>query len=404
MKNYKYIILGAGPSGLAFARTLKDLGEDSFLLLEKETEPGGLCRSVDVDGSPLDLGGGHFLDVKSREVLDFIFRFMPQSEWREFRRDSKLLLKGAEVDYPLEAHIWQLPIDSQIDYLESIAQAGCARGLALPDTFEEWISWKLGEKIAAEYMLPYNRKIWSVDLNTLGTYWLNKLPDVSFRQILQSCLERRGYGTIPAHGKFLYPAVHGYGEVWKRIGGSLEGHLLTSTPVTSVDLTSRTVNGSFQAGKIISTIPWSVMANVSELPDGINKLVGSLQHSSIDIDYVAATKPTSAHWIYEPDESISYHRILCRSNFCSGSRGYWTETNSARNANESGWRHHNEFAYPINTVDKPRVISEIASWAELNGILCMGRWGKWEHMNSDVAVAEGISAAKNLVEHEGRLS
>ncbi len=51
-----------------------------------------------------------------------------------------------------------------------------ARGL------RRWIRWKLGERIAEEYMLPYNRKIWSVDLDSLGTYWLYKLSDVSFRK------------------------------------------------------------------------------------------------------------------------------------------------------------------------------------------------------------------------------
>ena len=67
MNNMKYLILGAGPAGLTFARMLKDRGENSFVVLEKEAEAGGLCRSTEVDGSPFDIGGGHFLDVKSRQ-------------------------------------------------------------------------------------------------------------------------------------------------------------------------------------------------------------------------------------------------------------------------------------------------------------------------------------------------
>ena len=43
MEHVKYLILGAGPAGLAFARTLKDLGEDSFLILEKERPAGAFA-------------------------------------------------------------------------------------------------------------------------------------------------------------------------------------------------------------------------------------------------------------------------------------------------------------------------------------------------------------------------
>lgn len=36
----KYLILGAGPAGLSFANRLQQLGETSFLVLEKESEGG----------------------------------------------------------------------------------------------------------------------------------------------------------------------------------------------------------------------------------------------------------------------------------------------------------------------------------------------------------------------------
>jgi protoporphyrinogen oxidase len=205
MEHFRYIILGAGPSGLAFAHTLKSLNVTSFLIIEREAEAGGLCRSVDVDGSPLDIGGGHMLDIKKRDVLNLLFQFMPRSEWEEYARISTIKIRNKEIDFPLEANLWQLPIEDQINFLESIAQAGCVSGEAKPEAFEDWLTWKFGVCIAKEYLLPYNRKLWSIDLNELGTYWLAKLPDVSFREVLRSCLERRPYGLLPAHANFLYP-------------------------------------------------------------------------------------------------------------------------------------------------------------------------------------------------------
>ena len=299
-----------------------------------------------------------------------------------------------EVDYPLESNLWQLPVIDQVDFLESIAQAGCVRGLPIPESFEDWISWKLGARIAEEYMIPYNRKIWSIELNKLGTYWLFKLPNVSFRETLQSCLECKPFGSVPAHGIFLYPKQHGYGEVWKRMGQALGDHLLTSTPVTTLDIATRVVNGQFKATQIVNTIPWTIWPKIAEVPEEVKRHISKLAYTSINVDYYPHNLQTEAHWIYDPDERIAHHRILCRSNFCKGTRGYWTETNSRRAKGESVWRYFNEYAYPLNTKDKPAAVAHICQWAELNGIISLGRWGKWEHMNSDAAVSLAISMAK----------
>ena len=136
MNHVRFCILGGGPSGLTFAARLKEAGISSFVLLEKENEAGGLCRSTQVDGSPLDIGGGHFLDVRKQAVLDFLFQFMPRSEWNEHTRVSKIRLRGREIDHPLEGNLWQLPVSDQIDFLGSIAQAGCVSGRPQPEKFD----------------------------------------------------------------------------------------------------------------------------------------------------------------------------------------------------------------------------------------------------------------------------
>jgi len=121
MDKYAYIILGAGPSGLSIAHSLIKSGcpRKDILVIEKEPEAGGLCRSKIIDGAPLDIGGGHFLDVRNTEVLNFIFDFMPRVEWMQYERVAKIRLHNQEIDHPLEANLWQFPVDVQIKYLES---------------------------------------------------------------------------------------------------------------------------------------------------------------------------------------------------------------------------------------------------------------------------------------------
>jgi len=400
MRDRDYLILGAGPSGLTIAHSLLKGGiaPDRLLVLESEDETGGLCRSEMVDGSPLDIGGGHFLDIRKKEVLDFLFQFMPAGEWDTYSRVAKIRLRGQEIDHPLEGNLWQFSKDDQVDYLESIARTGSVAGNPMPESFEAWVRWKLGDRIAGEYMLPYNRKIWSMDLERLGTYWLYKLPDVSFRDTLRSCLEGRPFGALPAHGTFLYPKKSGYGEVWRRMGRRLGDSLRVNTPVTGIDVENRIVNGEFRARKIISTIPWTLWPRMADAPGEIAASINELVSIPIDVDYFPDNTAGNAHWIYEPREDISYHRILPRHNFCPGSHGYWTETNASRSGSAAHFRHRNEFAYPVNTKGKPAAVQRILAWAEAKGIVGAGRWGTWEHMNSDVAVSEALALACKLLQ------
>ena len=401
MINVDYLVLGGGVSGLSFAARLKQSGINDVIVLEKENEVGGLCRSMNIDGSPLDIGGGHFLDMRNSRVLEFLFQFMDLGKWNKFSRISKIDSPYMTIDYPYEANIWQFPIDVQVEYLKSIASAGCNTGQKMPEKFSSWIEWKLGRKIAEDYMLPYNKKIFSMDLDELGSYWLYKLPDVSFEDTLRSCLEHEPAGRLPAHGEFYYPKNHGYGELWLSIGRYLGDSVKTGVTIEQVDFENKTVNGEFRANKIINTVPWHELSGNSDMPASIAVLVSDLRYSGIDVDYHSKSLESDAQWIYVPDIETPHHRKLLRSNFLPGSRGYWTETNSLRNVGNSEFRHTNKYAYPVNTINKPAQIKNVLDWAAVKGVYGLGRWGEWEHMNSDVAVARAIDLAISMINGEG---
>lgn len=399
MRDFKYVILGAGPAGLSFARRLLDAGESSFIVLEKEATAGGLCRSAQVDEAPLDIGGGHFLDTRRSKVLEFLFRFLPRSEWREFQRISEIhLASGHVLDYPIEANLWQLPIDEQVSYLESIARAGGHAADAKPERFIDWIRWKLGDRIAASYMIPYNRKMWGDSFEELGTHWLEKLPSVSFADTLRSCLERRPLGGLPGHATFFYPKSRGYGDLWLRIAESLGDRLRERCAVESVDIETKVVNGAFRGDILINTIPWPMWLKASELPGQIEAEIRELKHTSVAVEYHGETLPSKAQWIYAPCETLPHHRMLVRHNFLPEvGRGYWTEANLTRFKPSTRWHHVNEYAYPINTQKKPAAIRTILAWAAEKRIIGLGRWGEWEHMNSDVVVERGMTLADELL-------
>lgn len=395
----KYLILGAGPSGLTLANALRKKGEDSFLVLEQEEVAGGLCRSVPVDGSEFDIAGGHFLDVRRPEVVDFVFGFMPQEEWNIFDRDSRIFVHETYVGHPFEANIWQFPEEIQRRYLDSIQKAGCNQNEPMPQKFMDWITWKLGEEIARNYMIPYNQKLFGEALDELGTYWLEKLPNVSYEETLQSCKEHRAYGTQPGHAKFYYPKKYGFGEAFRRMADALGDRIQYGVKISQLDCANLRVNGEYEAECIINTVPWTAIEQIEGLSDATLEKIKSLKHTGVTLDYYPEKMDTPAQWIYYPDEKLVYHRILVRHNFLPGAKGYWTESNIDRRKGKdmkSMEHFDNEYAYPLNTIGKNELMQEVLAETSEKGVIGLGRWGEWQHYNTDVVIERALRLAEKL--------
>lgn len=394
----KLAIVGAGPCGLSLACALLKRGFGDFVVLEKEAEAGGLCRSRIVAGSPIDIGGGHFLDVRRPVVTNFIFDFLPENEWNQFNRDSRIAIHGQTIGSPFEANIWQLDESHQKRYLADIAAAGCNTGVPMPLKFTDWIYWKLGKGIAEDYMLPYNRKMFGNDLDALGTYWLDKLPSVSYEDTLRSCKEHNPHAIQPGHAVFYYPKAFGIGETWRRMGEALGNRLILGESVTNMNVRSRTINGHIEADVVVNTAPWPAFEQIDGLSPKARATISSLKHTSVDVDYMPETLDTPAQWIYLPDPDIPEHRLLVRSNFAPGSRGHWRETRRERNVplRPGDFRHSSEFSYPLNTIGKNEAMAALLAETAASRVFGLGRWGEWQHYNTDVVVERALAFANTF--------
>jgi len=138
---------------------------------------------------------------------------------------------------------------------------------------------------------------------------------------------------------------------------------------------------------------------LTRLPEAVSSAIAQLEYTTVHVDYRPNDLPSPAHWIYEPDESVSHHRQLLRHNFVAGARGHWVETNARRAGVPEVARFVNEYAYPVSTVGRAAALTTIVDWARTQGVLPLGRWGTWEHINSDVAVERGLAAAKQSLEN-----
>ena len=61
-----------------------------------------------------------------------------------------------------------------------------------------------------------------------------------------------------------------------------------------------------------------------------------------------------------------------------------------------GFKYINEYAYPLNTIDKPQAIEAVLKYARSRNVYGLGRWGEHSHYNSDLVVELSMKLAEEL--------
>jgi len=106
MTKERILILGAGLSGLSAAWHLQRLNKEC-LVFEKESEPGGLCRSKTVSGFTFDYCG-HLLHFRSAYTLGLIKNLF-QENLIEHKKSAWVYSYNRFTRYPFQANLFGLP-------------------------------------------------------------------------------------------------------------------------------------------------------------------------------------------------------------------------------------------------------------------------------------------------------
>ena len=407
---YDYIILGAGITGLTLMKKLRQKGY-SVLTLEAENEAGGLCRTIYVDGHACDIGG-HFFQTKFPDVEEFVFSCFPREKMYKIDpRISKISIEGTDIDYPLESNLWQFPVDKQIEYLISVIRNGEALGKPEPKNYEEWIRWKLGDKICDGYLIPYNIKLWGIEPVEMDVDWLYKIPRIEVTDVLRYSLERKqDVEKYPCHNRPYYPTSGGYGRVMESIAKDENPLIKFNTYVNKLRFDenedSWIVNEAFKAKNVITTIPWPVLYEAMERPNVIKEQMTKIKYNKVVVSlFETDDNPTNYHWRYRPEMTQQHHRELYISNFVKDNKNYgvFTETNSDRfDPERLTFNGRNLFnyttpaAYPLPLIGRTKAIDEILAYFKSKRLFGIGRWGEHQHHNHDVCMKHALDFVRAL--------
>jgi len=338
INHQKFVILGAGLSGLCAAYFLQTAGLNDFTLLEKNRTVGGLCRSHTVDGFTFDYTG-HLLHSHNPFVINFIKKIL-KSNHIEHRRNSAVVMPNAFIPYPFQFNLSYLPDKIKNECVSGfIKSCNRARHIKIHksdksellkkssesdkcDNFDNWLKMYFGRGIYKYFMKPYNSKFWRTALNTITTDWFDKyIPQPTLEDILKSSTSKN-YEYSGYNSNFYYPLKNGIGALINGIQKHISQRaLITECDIQKIDIRQKKIysnRGVFCYEYLITTIPLPeflcLIANSRTQTDSLSR---SLDYVSVyNINYGLETKINNPyHWLYFPDKTRFFYRIGFYHNF-----------------------------------------------------------------------------------------
>jgi protoporphyrinogen oxidase len=208
MNSKRIVIIGGGPTGLAAAYRLHELGYENWTLYEKSDYVGGhACSHVDDHGFVWD-EGGHVI-FSHYPYFDKLVDDMLGPEENQLIRESWIIKENSWIPYPFQNNLRYLPKSLQVSCLLGAAKAAAKRNPQECSHFRDWILATFGEGIAEAFMFPYNSKVWTTPLEEMSKSWIGeRVSVVDFKRLLENVLyERDDVGWGP-NNKFRFP-LHG---------------------------------------------------------------------------------------------------------------------------------------------------------------------------------------------------
>lgn len=444
----RILIIGAGPTGLGAANRLHELGHSDFCLYERENYFGGLAASFrDPKGYLWDFAVHvahshyHYVDRLMESLLPDGFFHHERRAWvREY---------GAWIPYPFQNNIRHLPKDALWECVQGLLKLQGTTP-ASPENFREWILNIFGEGIGRHFMLPYNRKIWSVDPSEMNASWVgDRVPTVNLARIVENIVREKDDVAWGPNATFQFPKKGGTGAIWDALGKRLPADKVKlGKSLVAIDAAQKTVK--FSDGSVdrydalISTLPLTTLVKLG-IEEPLATRASGLKHTHVQVVCVAPQFPIPQEladktWIYCPEDKCVFYRVtpfsifspdhvpdvskqcsfLCEISTLQGQPVLPDDVAAAdtlKGLREIGLvdcdpatTHvhvmNASHGYPIPTTDRDAILGDVLPALEKLSIYSRGRFGGWKYevANMDHSLMQGVEAVNHILHGEEQVT
>jgi protoporphyrinogen oxidase len=310
MSRERVLIVGGGVSGLAAAGFLADRFD--CLLVEREPEVGGYCRTIYKDGFTWDYSG-HFFHFRHKWIADYVHARMDLSALLTVDRKSRIYFRNGYINFPFQFNIHELPL---VDFVHCLADMYEAQQQVCCDSqsFRDMVYGRYGRTLSELFLIPYNEKLYSVeadqlDANAMGRFF----PHIEFADLLKrirSSLQESAAGAETYNTHFCYHKAGAKAYVNALASYIPDGVVRVSSACEAIDTTRKRAK---VAGEQIS---YDRLIISAPLPS-ILHLVGRpappeiLTANKVLVFNLGFDRKSNRpdHWVYYPERDWVFFRI-----------------------------------------------------------------------------------------------
>ncbi|RJQ56246.1 MAG: hypothetical protein C4526_02315 [Nitrospiraceae bacterium] len=422
----KVTILGAGLAGLSAAYHL----DKDYEIYEAESEAGGLCRTVKEKGFVIDYGP-HLFFSKDEYVQRFLNKLLKKN-LHELESSTGQYSFGRFLRYPYNVNLYGAPVEiikyCILGYVEALYRSKKKKA----ENYHDWCLYNFGKGYARHFMLPYAKKVWTVDPKRMTTDWIGKrifLP--TLEQILEGALHKSD-SRLNYITNFRYPL---HGGMSSMIAGLTKktGHIHYNKKAVGIDVRAKKIlfqdGDSIHYENVVSTIPLPEMIKmVPDAPLSVREAAARLIHNSVMIINIGVNRSNLSefHWIYfdgdEPFYRIHFPSKLSGFNSPGGTEAVSIEIAysrfrplpkedlfdlSIRKLKDAGilrpsdniiYRNSTNLRYAYVIYDRHRkaCANRVREFLHKHGIETCGRFGEWAYLWMDQSILSGRRAAEAI--------
>jgi len=450
MNQKNITIIGSGPAGMACAYTLSQAGHKP-IIIERNSTPGGLCRTLDFDGYLFDIGGHRFLS-KSEEINQ-LWKSIMGDDMLHVKRLSRIYYKKRYFDYPLSFinTFWNLGPFECFFCVISLLWAKY-RKTADDGTFEGWIINRFGKRLYNIFFKTYTEKVWATACADIHSDWaIQRIRGLSLkRAIRKAILKSKAKTPKTLAEEFLYPRT-GPGEFYNRLmqqikglggtfcmGTTVKGIRSENGIIKSIEMQDRRaqLTHDISVDYLFSTMPLPILVRYIQprAPDDVIDVAKELKFRSFLVVNVILDKKKifPDQWIYVHEPNVRLGRIQNYKNWspsmvvdqsktslgleylCTENDQLWSMNDidlinyamkeleqigiSSRKSLINGFVVRLPNVYPIYSLDYQEKIKKVRNYLdEFSNLRTLGREGLFRYDNSDHALLTGIYAASNYL-------